>query len=225
MALTKPFVTIKGTKDGLVFLMDDRCSYEEMISELTDKLKAYNPHLLDGPLTRVSLQLGRRYLTEEKREELKQLIRSQGNLIVNEINSELVHKDEVEKARLKADVKVIRKTVRSGQVIHCPQNMLILGDVNPGACVRSDGDIYVLGALRGMAHAGFSGETEAIIAASVMCPTQLRIGHIVARPLEEWETTEYEREFAYVHDEQIVVNKIQHLAHIRPEMKHVSNTI
>ena len=35
MTRGKSFVTIKGTKDGLTFLLDDRCSFDELIKELS----------------------------------------------------------------------------------------------------------------------------------------------------------------------------------------------
>jgi septum site-determining protein MinC len=76
---------------------------------------------------------------------------------------------------------VIRRTVRSGQVIHYLGTVMILGDVNPGAEVIADGDVLVWGRLRGVVHAGASGDEDAIVGALVLTPTQLRIGSQIAR--------------------------------------------
>jgi septum site-determining protein MinC len=219
MTTTKAYVTIKGTKDGLVFIMDETCSYQDIILELKDKLRSSHQHFLEGPLIRVKVRLGNRYLTSEQGKELKDLIRSKGNLVVEQLESNVVSKAEVERARLQANVQVIQRTIRSGQVFQCDGNALILGDVNPGGCIQASGNIYVLGSLRGMAHAGINGDLQAIIAASILQPTQLRIGSIVSRQPDEWDEEEYQMEFAYIDENQIVIDKLHHLSEIRPSLQ------
>lgn len=82
---------------------------------------------------------------------------------------------------------LIRRTLRSGQSIAFDGNVVILGDVNAGAVVTCSGDIIVLGALRGVAHAGAEGNTEAVVIAFRLEPTQLRIaGHISRAPDGEY---------------------------------------
>ncbi len=76
---------------------------------------------------------------------------------------------------------VIRRTIRSGQVIHYMGTVMILGDVNPGAEVIAEGDVLVWGRLRGVVHAGASGDESAIVGALILSPTQLRIGGQIAR--------------------------------------------
>ncbi|MEM9136544.1 MAG: septum site-determining protein MinC [Cyanobacteria bacterium P01_F01_bin.42] len=76
---------------------------------------------------------------------------------------------------------VIAKTVRSGSEVKHPGLIILLGDVNPGGAVIADGDILVWGRLRGVAHAGASGDRAACIMALKMEPTQLRIADKVAR--------------------------------------------
>ena len=77
-----------------------------------------------------------------------------------------------------------RRTLRSGQRISCRGNVVVLGDVNPGAEVVARGDILVLGTLRGVAHAGAMGNSRAIVAAFRLQPMQLRIGRLISRSPE-----------------------------------------
>ena len=71
---------------------------------------------------------------------------------------------------------VVRGTVRSGESVQHLGDLVILGDVNPGSEVLADGDIVVMGSLKGLPHAGASGdEKAAIIALSVTSP-RIRIG-------------------------------------------------
>lgn len=70
----------------------------------------------------------------------------------------------------------MRKTLRSGQKVIFAGNVVVMGDVNPGAEIEAEGDVVVLGTLRGLAHAGCSGKSDASVMALVMQPTQLRVG-------------------------------------------------
>ena len=53
--------------------------------------------------------------------------------------------------------------------------MVLLGDLNPGAQIEADGDIIVMGQLRGTVHAGAEGDDTSSVITSSLKPTQLRI--------------------------------------------------
>lgn len=76
---------------------------------------------------------------------------------------------------------LVRRTLRSGQSVHYDGNVVILGDVNPGAEVIATGNIIVMGSLRGVAHAGACGDTDAVVTAFRLSPTQLRIADQITR--------------------------------------------
>jgi septum site-determining protein MinC len=63
-------------------------------------------------------------------------------------------------------------------------SVVILGDVNPGAEIVAGGDVIVMGALRGVVHAGFGGHADAIVWARPIASAQIRIGDAVARAPE-----------------------------------------
>ena len=71
--------------------------------------------------------------------------------------------------------------LRSGQVLECAASVTLIGDVNPGAKIISDGNIVVLGALKGNAHAGVNGNDNCFIFALEMSPIQLQIGQYYAK--------------------------------------------
>lgn len=78
-------------------------------------------------------------------------------------------------------VLYLRQTLRSGQAVSHKGDLVIIGDVNPGAEVSAEGDITIWGALRGVAHAGTAGNAAAEIRALKFDPIQLRIAHAIAR--------------------------------------------
>lgn len=71
--------------------------------------------------------------------------------------------------------------LRSGQVLECASSVTLIGDVNPGAKIISEGNIVVLGSLKGNAQAGVSGNDNCFIFALDMNPIQLQIGQYYAK--------------------------------------------
>ena len=70
--------------------------------------------------------------------------------------------------------------VRSGDKISSNGNLVIIGDVNPGAQISARKNIYVWGKLCGVAIAGISGDENCEIASLYLNPLQLRINTTVA---------------------------------------------
>ena len=78
------------------------------------------------------------------------------------------------------DTLLVKGTCRSGVVIHNAGNVVVLGDVNPGAEITATRDIVIYGRLAGLAHAGAGGAEDAMILAHSIEDTQVRIGpHIM----------------------------------------------
>jgi septum site-determining protein MinC len=96
-----------------------------------------------------------------------------------------------------SDALYLEMTVRSGAEIRHPGSVIILGDLNPGGIVVADGDIVVWGRLRGVAHAGASGNRDCLIMSLQMEPTQLRIADAVARAPEK-SPTQFSPEVAHI---------------------------
>ncbi|MFN9547785.1 MAG: septum site-determining protein MinC [Cyanobacteriota bacterium] len=84
-----------------------------------------------------------------------------------------------------AALSIHQGTLRSGDHRHAAGSLLVLGDVNPGAQISAEGHVMVWGRLRGIAHAGRSGDRSARVVALHLHPLQLRIADQVARgPVE-----------------------------------------
>ncbi|MDQ6418626.1 septum site-determining protein MinC [Paenibacillus sp. LHD-117] len=204
---------IKGVKEGLLFLLDDQCTFDALVAEMKHKLEKTHQQLLTGPLVHIHVKLGSRIITDEQKEQLTSIIGAQGNLMIQSMESNAgAQQTGGEGAR---NLQVITSIVRSGQTLEHDGDLLLIGDVNPGGTLLCTGDIYVMGALRGMAHAGFAGRTDAIIATSLMRPTQLRIADTVSRPPEEWLAPDSAMEFAYLNEGQMQIDKLSQLFRIR----------
>ncbi len=215
MAREKHLVIIKGSKNGLVFHLDDDCAFSALVEELQEKLTSTHNKILDGPEIQVQIRLGNRLITDKQQQVIADLIAPKENLTIQSWESDVVPKelllDDTGKLR------VIQHMIRSGQVIHHNGDILLIGDVNPGGTVTATGDIYILGSLRGIAHAGLDGNSQAIVIASHMKPTQLRIADVISRPPDEWGVEEATMEFAYLNEGVMEIDKISHIGRVRPD--------
>ncbi len=216
------YVTIRGTKEGLILFLNDECSFSELVSELEDKLSSKYSQTREGPAVEVKVSVGNRYLSEEQTKQIQTIINDRKKLVINAFDSNVITKDEAEALKKEAQTATVVKVVRSGQVLQITGDLLLLGDVNPGGTVIATGNIYVMGVLRGIAHAGCDGNKDAVISASKMEPSQLRIAEIVNRSPDTKDNEVHEMECAYIgKDNKIAIERVQHLGKLRPKITNV----
>src|SRR5699024_1142807 len=117
-------------------------------------------------------------------------------------------KSEAKQWQDESEVKVLNRIVRSGQVLEVTGDLLLIGDVNPGGKVMTTGNIYVMGNLLGIAHAGTNGDRQAVIVASYMKPSQLRIADYISRA-PDYESAGVYMECGLIDDaeDKIVINR------------------
>ncbi len=98
-------------------------------------------------------------------------------------------------------------SMRSGKRIEFDGSVVLLGDLNAGAEIIASGNIVILGACRGMVHAGCKGDTNAYIFAQQLTPTQIRISEMVTY-LNTDKNDIHVPSYAYIEDGKIYVAKI-----------------
>lgn len=218
-------VTIKGTKEGLIFYLDDAQSFESIYKELKQVL-ASTPFHQNPQKVSVIINLGYRYLKEKEKEGLRELIEQDQRFHVEKFSSEVMNKQEVEKLLDYSEVKPFYRMVRSGQILEVIGHLLLIGDVNPGGEVRATGDIYIMGNLHGVAHAGINGDEKAVIIASYMNPNQLRIANYISRS-PDYESDGVYMECGYYNKDngKIKIDRLQAIPQIREELHRLERGI
>jgi len=110
------------------------------------------------------------------------------------------------------------ETLRGGQVLHHNGNIVVVGDVNPGAELVAGGDVLVFGRLAGIAHAGAQGDENARILAVDLRATQLRIATFIAADSDVAHAERGGPEVAFARDGRIVIVTLDRLdASMLPE--------
>lgn len=160
---------------------------------------------------------------EEKKDsdekEITPIIQHNESIAANVEAQEVKEENDEEILALKNEPETLptlylRKTIRSGQSISSDGNIVVIGDVNPGAEIIAKGDITVWGILGGIAHAGSEGNNYAKIRALKLNPVQIRIGEVFARRPDTvnlpyiQKSCEYTPEEAFTYKGSIVIRKI-----------------
>ena len=217
------YIAIKGTRNGLLLTLEPGTSFSDLLNALADRISEA-PSFFRG--ASLSVDTSHRSLQSSERSQLEDLL-AHYHMSVAPIEPErrrgthttitlpspdpsgegAVTKD-IEQAqrdgRDTEDTLFLRRTVRSGQAIHHHSNVVVLGDVNPGAEIVAGGDIIVWGVLRGMVHAGYPENDTSLVCALQLTPVQLRIAHLLSRPPEGFEA-QPRPEVAAIKQGQIVV--------------------
>ena len=226
-------VAIKGVRYGILITLGEEKPFSEIIQKLNDKLSDANRFFTGAQVVidlggrdlhwghhRSLMKLIEDYQLEllriiSRSESTRRFLEKKGQGVVSSIKElakleEFVRfKEPVTKNGLESGVNtiLIQKTLRSGQVLSYDENVVIVGDVNPGAQVVSAGNIIVAGRMRGIAHAGSGGDENSMVVAFRLEPVQLRIASYINRsPDGATEPTRPEK--AYIRDGRIVVKSI-----------------
>ena len=201
------YVIFKGTKDGVTVIFDPEVSFDILCRQLERKVEEAG-RFFDNVKT--SLAFKGRVFTEEEEEILLKIIAKYTTMEITFVkteNNELKRlSDLLEKEMSPYNLTKFHKgSLRNGQKIEFDGSVVVVGDVNPGAEIKAAGNIIVLGQLKGMAHAGCKGMTEAFVTAIFMAPVQLRIADIITRFPEENKRGPKPPEYAFVQNGQIFV--------------------
>ncbi len=193
-------VLFRGTREGIHIYLNDEVEFPRVISSLEQRL-ATSRNFFQG--ARVVINTGRRTLTADQMAAVSSILNKyEGVQLVRLEQSRAATAQE----NREMTALIVEKPVRSGQQIYHPGHVIIIGDVNPGAEVVAEGNIVVMGALRGTAHAGYAGNRSAFVVANVMMPSQVSIAGILARrPDGDTMQAKLEPEIARLKDDQIII--------------------
>ncbi|HEM1561898.1 TPA: septum site-determining protein MinC, partial [Listeria monocytogenes] len=211
----------KGTKDGISIFLSDKASISELQQELTQLLADQKQNPYSGEKLEVQVQIGNRLFSEEEEREISTIIHENSQMKISAFYSNVMSKDEAKKWKENDQIFSMATIIRSGQVVQVPGDFLLIGDVNPGGQIRSNGNVFVLGNIKGIIHAGFEGNGNAIVAGKFLYPSQVRIADkVYGFDSEDYkEVTETDLFSAFVNDAgEIVIDGIHKIRKIRPEI-------
>lgn len=172
-------VRIKGTRNGLVIVLDPSCDFEVIKESLLQKMETAKGFFKGA---KFSLAQSHKDIPTNQKNELENICRKFG-LVPNteeytgtksdfspvKVEPSFVNDSPGEAALL------VRRSIRSGQKISSPAHVIILGNVHPGAEIVAGGNVLVVGYCRGVIRAGAEGNRKAKVIAHPLNPTIISI--------------------------------------------------
>lgn len=201
----KNCIGINLKKDQIVIKLDGETEQEEIVKELERKLPELKKLYQDE---KTPITVTGKILKNKEMDEIKAIIKNQIDV---EIEFDVPRglglysiRRTFEKEIAMSETKFHRGSLRSGQKIESEGSLVIIGDVNSGAEVVASDNIIVLGALRGLAHAGARGNKQAIIAAGLVDTVQIRIANIV-KEIDRDEEPMHKQSYVSIDNDEIII--------------------
>ncbi|NTV64366.1 MAG: septum site-determining protein MinC [Oscillochloris sp.] len=190
-------ISIKGGREGLRLRLDDTAEWQALTAALGQQL-AQNSGFFAG--ARLVLDIGDRTIDDGQMTTLLELMQQHG-VQIESLGATARESRNAARAsglaarplprysepagaapRNESEGTLVIRTVRSGQVVRHHGHITLIGDINPGAELIAGGSVVVWGRLRGLVHAGALGNSEVVVCALELRPTQLRIAEQITRP-------------------------------------------
>lgn len=186
-------VVIKSNRYGMNLILDNQIPFPQLLECVARKFKESGSFFKNA---KMAVCFEGRELTEKEELALTDAIMANSSVQIVSI----LDRPGVQEMRMKrlveayenskypteaendqATADFYKGTLRSGQVLESASSITIIGDVNPGAHIISNGNVVVIGALKGNAWAGAQGNRDCFIFALDLRPIQLQIGDLIAK--------------------------------------------
>ena len=201
----KNSVNINFKKDRILIKLSDDAEQRELVEGLKEKLPELKKFYNDET---TPINVTGKVLKNKEIDEIESLIKEKIDVDIEFDMPKSLGLHSIKKAFNRdvaiSETKFHRGSLRSGQKIETEGSLVIIGDVNSGAEVIASDNIIVLGALRGLAHAGAKGNKQAIIAAGMVDTVQIRIANIV-KEINRDEETIHKQSYISIRDGKIEI--------------------
>lgn len=204
--MNKNCVSINLRKDEILIKLGETAEQPEIVEALKKKLPELKKLYKDE---KTPIKVTGKVLKNKEIDKIQELIQSKIDVEVEFDMPKSLGlysiKKTFEREIAVSETKFHRGSLRSGQRLETEGSLVILGDVNSGAEVMASDNIVVLGALRGLAHAGAKGNKQAIIAAGLFDAVQIRIANIV-KEIDREEEPLHKQAYIYVEEDKIIID-------------------
>ena len=178
--MRRTIISINLRKDEIVIKLNESAAQEQIVEGLKKKLPELKKLYKDE---KTPIRVTGKILKNKEIDEIQEMIKLKIDVEIEFDSPKGLGLSNIKKTFEKeiatSETKFHRGSLRSGQRLETEGSLVILGDVNSGAEVIASDNIVVLGALRGLAHAGAKGNKQAIIAAGLFDAVQVRIANVV----------------------------------------------
>ena len=198
-------VSKKKKKNEILIKINDNAEQKEIIDSLKKKLPELKKMYKDE---KTPITVTGKILKNKEIDEIQELIKRNIDVEIDFDMPKSLGLSSITRTFNKeiavSETKFHRGSLRSGQKMESEGSLVILGDVNSGAEVMASDNIVVLGALRGLAHAGAKGNKQAIISAGLLDTVQIRIANVI-KEIDRDEEPLHKQAYVSIINDEIVI--------------------
>jgi len=213
-------VVFKGTTNGINIWLDENTDLEALKEALRMKTLEAKTFFEDAE---TAIIFSGRSLSKDEENEMLNIIYKETNLSISVAEPDGAPEESGAALRMGlAPPSVVQSrneqltyyyegALRNGQSIRYSGSVVVLGDANPGSEIIASGNIIVMGALKGLVHAGCTGDAFSYVCALRLTPTQLRICDIITYiPEEKKNKNKNIPSYAYIQEGVIYIAPLNH---------------
>ena len=201
-------ITFKANKDGIVIILPENISFNELKSSFNKKILG-SRNFFGNAKTKLIFK-GRNLNEIEEKELLGLMYRyTDLDIILTEREEPKLSLIVTELEQLEEEAKPNEETafhhgsLRGGQKIEKDGSLVLIGDVNPGAEIKASGNVVVLGTIAGLVHAGSEGDKGCTVSALKFGNSQIRIANLISHIPDGLAAKEPSH--AYIEDDKIFI--------------------
>ncbi len=198
-------VSINLRKNEIIIKLNEEAEQKEIVAKLKKKLPDLKKLYQDE---KTPIKVVGKVLKNKEIDEIQDLIKSTIDVEISFESPKGLGLHNIRKTFERkiavSETKFHRGSLRSGQKLETEGSLVILGDVNSGAEVVASDNIVVLGALRGLAHAGAKGNKQAIVSAGLFDAVQIRIANIV-KEINRDEEPQHKQAYISIVEDRIII--------------------
>ena len=214
-------VLFKGTTNGISIWLDEHMELDALKEALRTKTREAKTFFEDAE---TAITFSGRVLNKDEENELLNIIYKESDLSISIIKPDSaaacgdaaaaqlgLAPPSAVSSRNEQLTYYYEGALRNGQSIRYNGSVVILGDANPGSEIIASGNIIVMGALKGLVHAGCTGDAYSYVCALRLSPTQLRICDIITYiPEEKKNRHKNTPAYAYIQEGVIYIAPLNH---------------
>jgi len=214
-------VVFKGATNGINIWLDEHSDMDALKEALRAKTLEAKTFFEDAE---TAITFSGRPLSKDEESELLNIVNKETNLSISVVEPAAMAPESGGAASLfgLAPPSAVQSrneqltyyyegALRNGQSIRYNGSVVVLGDANPGSEIIASGNIIVMGAIKGLVHAGCAGDPYSYVCALRLTPTQLRICDIITYiPEEKKNTHKNTPSYAYIQEGVIYIAPLNH---------------
>ena len=199
-------IAINLRKDNIVIKINENAEQSEILNALRRKIPELKKLYKED---KTPILVAGKVLKNKEIDEIQELISKNIDVKINFESPRTLGLHGITKTYNRdiavSETKFNKGSLRSGQRMEFEGSLVILVDVNDGAEVIAGENIVVLGALRGLAHAGAKGNKDAIISSTSIDSLQIRIANVVKERSREEVNNQKSQNYAYLNESEEII--------------------